>query len=136
MLNGAREMSEEERQYVEGLVMQSYGRFVGIVAKARKLDETKLREGVADGRILSGTDAHAAGLIDQLGYVEDAYTKAMELAGVTDAKVVQYKRQVTFGDLFSIFGEARTPEIKIDLLAEAPRLLPGRVYLMPAIFAP
>ncbi len=136
MLNGAREMSEEERAYVEGLVMQSYGRFVGIVARARKLDEAVLRTGVADGRILSGTDAKEAGLVDQLGYVEDAYTKAMELAGASNLRVVQYKRTVSFSDLFSLFGEARTPEIKIDLLPVTTKLQPGRAYLLPAIFAP
>ncbi|MEX1119681.1 MAG: signal peptide peptidase SppA, partial [Terrimicrobiaceae bacterium] len=51
MLNGARELTLEESEYVQGLVMQSYGRFVGIVAKARKIDEAKLRNGPADGRI-------------------------------------------------------------------------------------
>lgn len=135
MLNGAREMTEEEKQYVEGLVMQSYGRFLGIVAKSRKLDENVLRNGVADGRILSGVDAKQAGLVDQLGYVEDAYNKAMELAAVINAQVVEYHRSVTFADLFSIFGQSRTPEIKIDVLANVPELLPGRVYLLPATFA-
>jgi len=136
MLNGARELTPEESEYVQGLVMQSYGRFVGIVAKARKIDEMELRNGPADGRILSGTDAYAAGLIDQLGYVEDAYAKAMQLAGVEDAQVVRYKRKVSFSDIFSLFGEARTPEIKINLMEGMPKLLPGRVYLLPAIFTP
>ena len=81
MLSGAREMTPEEKAYVEGLVMQSYDRFVGIVAKSRNLDEQSLRGGVADGRILSGTDAYAANLVNQLGYVEDAFVKARELAG-------------------------------------------------------
>jgi protease-4 len=136
MLNGARELTPEESEYVQGLVMQSYGRFVGIVSKARKIDEAKLRNGPADGRILSGTDAHAAGLVDQLGYVEDAYAKAMQLAGVENAQVVRYNRTVSFSDLFSLFGEARTPEIKINLMEGMPKLLPGRVYLLPAIFTP
>ncbi len=57
LLNGAREMTPDEQEYVQSLVMQSYGKFVGIVAKARKLDEQTLRNGVADGRVLSGTDA-------------------------------------------------------------------------------
>jgi len=63
MLSGAREMTPEEKVYVEGLVMQSYDRFVGIVARSRNLDEQSLRGGVADGRILSGSDAYAANLV-------------------------------------------------------------------------
>ena len=43
MLSGAREMTPEEKAYVEGLVMQSYDRFVGIVARSRNLDEQSLR---------------------------------------------------------------------------------------------
>lgn len=136
MLNGSREMTEEERIYVEGLVMQSYDRFLGIVAKSRKLDAAALKAGPADGRILSGTDAFAEKLVDGLGYVEDAYEKARELGSAPDAQVVQYKRSISFSDLFWLFGEARSPEIKIDLLQGMFRLQPGRVYLLPAIFAP
>lgn len=136
ILNGAREMTEEERQYVQALVMQSYGRFVGIVAKARKLDEQKLRNGVADGRILSGIDAKEAGLVDELGYIENAYAKAGSLAGIEKPHVVRYKRMFNFSDLFSLLGEARPPKVEINMLAGIPRLLPGRVYLLPAIFVP
>jgi len=136
MLNGAREMTLEEQEYVQSLVMQSYGRFVGIVAKARKLDEQKLRSGVADGRILSGEDALAAKLVDKLGYVEDAYAKARELSKATGAQVIRYKRSVSFSDFFRVFGESRSPSIKIDILEKAQALEPGRVYLLPAIFAP
>ena len=135
MLNGAREMTAEEKAYVEGLVMQSYDRFVGIVAKARGLDEQSLRDGVADGRILSGTDAYAAKLVNQLGYVEDAFDKAAELAGTPGARVVRYKRAITLASLLRMFGEARAPSVKIDVLGKFPHLEPGRVYLLPSSFA-
>jgi protease IV len=138
MLNGAREMTPEERAYIEGLVMQTYGRFVGIVAKSRNLDEAALRNGVADGRILSGTDAYQAKLVDELGYIEDAYAKAGELGGASGASVVRYRRSFRFSNLFQIFGEssrAKT-EVKIDLLQGTPELKPGRVYLLPPFLAP
>ncbi len=106
MLNGAREMSDEEKAYVEGLVMQTYDRFLNIVAEARKQDPNVLRNGVADGRILSGTDALANKLVDQLGYVEDAYTKARELGGSPGAEVVRYKREISLARFFRMFGES------------------------------
>ncbi len=96
--------------------MQSYDRFVGIVARARRLDEQELRNGVADGRILSGTDAFAAKLVNQLGYIEDAYAKARELGGAPNAEVVRYKRIATFSSLLKMFGSAKAPEIKVDML--------------------
>jgi len=138
MLNGAREMTPEEKAYIEGLVMQSYGRFVGIVSKARGVDEQVLRSGVADGRILSGQDAYEAKLVDQLGYIEDAYTKAAELGKSPDAQIVRYKRTVTLGSFLRMFGEAsaKAPTVKVDLLQTMPHLQPGRVYLLPPFFAP
>jgi len=138
MLNGAREMSPEEKEYIQGLVMQSYSRFVGIVAKARNLDEQTLRNGVADGRILSGTDALAAKLVDQLGYIENAYAKAGELSHTTGAEVVRYKRVVSFAHFFRMFGEskAKAPEVKIAGLENLSRLEPGRMYLLPPFYAP
>ncbi len=136
MLNGAREMTPDEKAYVEGLVMQSYDRFVGIVAKARELDEQSLRNGVADGRILSGTDALEANLVNELGYIEDAYAKARDLGQAPGAQIVRYKHTVNFASLLRMFGETQTPSIKVDLLQGLPQLQPGRVYLLPPFFAP
>ena len=67
MLSGSRQMSEPEKEYVQAMIMQTYGKFVGIVAKERKLDEATLRTGLADGRVISGKDARDAKLINSLG---------------------------------------------------------------------
>lgn len=135
MLNGAREMTPEEQAYIQGLVMQSYDKFVGIVAKARGLDEQTLRNGIADGRIMSGTDALEAKLVNQLGYIEDAYAKAKELGKAQDAKVVRYKRVASFEKFFRMFGESKVPAIKVDVLEGMPKLEQGRVYLLPPFYA-
>jgi protease-4 len=137
MLNGARVMTPEEQAYVQGIVMQSYDRFVGIVARSRKLDEKSLREGVADGRILTGTDAFASKLVDELGYIEDAFDKAAELGGAPGAEVVRYERNYSFDRFFRMFGESRAAaKLEIDVFPRSVRLEPGRVYLLPAFFAP
>ena len=137
MLNGAREMTAEEKAYVEGLVMQSYDRFVGIVAKARSLDEQGLRDGVADGRIMSGTDAYAAKLVNQLGYVEDAFEKAAELAGSTRARESSATNAPSLWRACCECSARReAPSVKVDMLGKFPQLEPGRVYLLPSSFAP
>lgn len=137
MLNGAREMTPEEQAYIQGLVMQSYDRFVGIVAKARNLDEQSLRTGVADGRILSGTDALASKLVNQLGYIEDAFRKARELGKAPDATVVRYERTPSFARFFRMFGESsKAPSIKVNVFENLNQLEAGRVYLLPAFYAP
>lgn len=134
MLNGARPVTPEESEYVQGLVMQSYDRFLGIVAGSRELDAAELKDGVADGRILSGIDAQAAGLVDELGYVEDAYDKAMELGKVSDATVVRYEPRFSFGDFFRLFGESRAGGVRLELLPKLQGIEPGRLYLLPPTY--
>lgn len=137
MLSGSRPISPEELEYVQGLVMQTYGKFVGIVSRERKLDEATLRNGVADGRVISGKDAKENKLVDQLGTVEDAYAKAMELGGAQKAPVIRYEAAFALGRLFRILGQAEKASKVEVTLAESlkPKLEVGRLYFLPATFA-
>ena len=135
MLSGSRPISEEEAAYVQSLVMQSYERFLGIVAESRGKSAEMLRQGPADGRILSGVDALDAGLVDQVGYIEDAYAKAMELAGVTEAAVVRYNPAFHLSHFFRLFGESRAASVEVNLWPKPLALEPGRFYLLPPLFA-
>lgn len=136
MLSGARTLSDEEKQYVQGMVMQTYDKFVGIVASERKQDEQLLRNGVADGRVLSGKDAFENKLIDSLGEVEDAYAKAMELAGVPGAAVVRYDARFGLGKLFKLLGQRESAKVEVNLTSSvAPKLEAGRMYFLPSFYA-
>ncbi|HEX8295539.1 MAG TPA: signal peptide peptidase SppA [Chthoniobacteraceae bacterium] len=140
MLSGSRTMTEPEKAYVQEMVMQTYGKFVGIVAKERKLDETQLRNTVADGRVISGKDAQAANLVNSLGEIEDAYSKALELAQIKGATVVRYESAFKLGRLLKMLGNSEsrgktTVEVKLteSLL---PKLEAGRLYFLPSFYAP
>jgi protease-4 len=50
MLNGARPITPEERELVQNFIMNTYDKFLGIVAKERNLPADLLRNTVADGR--------------------------------------------------------------------------------------
>lgn len=136
-LNGARELTQEEKTYFQGLVMQTYERFLKIVSDARNLDPARLRDGVADGRVLSGKDAYAAKLVDQLGYVEDAYEKARALGNAPGAGVVRYERKRGLGRLLRFFEDSEKSDLRIDLnLAPGGvKLETGRLYLLPSFYA-
>jgi protease-4 len=141
-LNGARDLTEEEKAYFQGLVMQTYDRFLGIVATARHLDPALLRNGVADGRVLSGKDAFDAKLIDQLGYIEDSFDKAKALAkAAPGAAIVRYEKKRSLARLLRFFEESEKSELHLDLNlnggvgAGAVRLESGRLYLLPSFYA-
>jgi protease-4 len=138
MLSGARPMTADEEAYVQSLVMQTYGKFVGIVARERKLPEEELRNGIADGRVISGRDALNDKLIDGLGQIEDAYDKARELGDAPDAPVVRYEESFRLGKLLRMLtGRSEASEVHIELPgAIMPHLEAGRLYLLPSFFAP
>jgi protease-4 len=68
-----------------------YRQFVDVVAQGRKLSLQKTRE-VADGRIFTASQARDLGLVDQLGYLDDALELARVKAGLDDPKVITYHR--------------------------------------------
>lgn len=136
MLSGSRQITPEEKAYVEGMVQQVYERFLGIVAQMRNLPAEDLRKTVADGRILTGQDAKAAGLVDQLGYIEDAFDKARALAEAPDASVIRYEQGLNFQRLLRYFGAGAESRVQVQLDAMPKfRLQPGRVYLLPEFYA-
>lgn len=137
MLNGARPITPEEREYVQGFVMGTYDKFLGVVAKERNLPANALRDTIADGRILSGRDAHEHKLIDGLGQIEDAFTKAKELGRAADATVVKYGPPFAFSRLFRALGQTAGSRIELTLPKQLmPQLESGRAYFLPSYYAP
>ena len=137
MLNGARPISPEERAYVQGFVMSTYEKFLGIVAKERNLPADGLRTTIADGRILSGRDAHENKLIDGLGQIEDAFRKAKELSGAPDAAIVKYGPPFNISRIFRALGQGGPSKIEVSLPKQlVPQLESGRAYFLPSYYAP
>jgi protease-4 len=137
MLNGARPITPEEREYVQGFVMSTYEKFLGIVAKERNLPADMLRNTIADGRILSGKDARDHKLIDDLGQIEDAFRKARELGNASDAAVVKYGPPFALSRVFRALGETRSSKIELTLPGQLmPQLESGRAYFLPSYYAP
>ena len=137
ILNGARPMTPEERDLIQSFVMQTYDKFLGIVARERGLPADMLRNTIADGRILSGKDALNSKLIDGLGQIEDAYVKARELGNAPQATVIKYGPPFSLGRLFRAFGQTGESKIELQLPKQlVPQLESGRAYFLPSFYAP
>ena len=137
MLNGARPITPEERELVQSFVMKTYDKFLGIVAKERNLSADSLRNGLADGRILSGKDAFENKLIDGLGQIEDAFGKAKQLGGAPEATVVKYGPPFSLSRFFRAFGETEKTKLSLELPKQLlPQLESGRAYFLPSYYAP
>jgi protease-4 len=87
-----RAMTEEERTIFQGVIMAFYERFLTVVGEGRKhLTAEQIRK-LADGRIYTGEQAAALGLVDQVGYLEAAIDAAKREAGLKEARIVTYRR--------------------------------------------
>jgi protease-4 len=80
-----RELTEPEKNILQELIDVSYQQFVQTVADGRKLAVEAVRS-FADGRIFTGQQALALGVVDRLGTEEDARRWAAELAGLDPDK--------------------------------------------------
>ena len=84
-----RDMTEKENQLLQAFSDQIHQQFIAAVVEGRQLEPADV-EAVADGRIMSGEAAKAAGLVDHLGNLEDAVAAAGALAGIEGRIVKVY----------------------------------------------
>ena len=114
--NPGREMTPEERAILQGMVDGFYGQFVAVVAEGRHMPEDRVRA-LADGRVFTGTEAHKLGLVDEVGYLEDALQAAMDLACLKDAAVVAYDRGEGYrGSIYAASPKVPSQiNVKLDL---------------------
>lgn len=82
-----REFNEKDKAYFEQLGIDLYEQFVDQVASARKLPREKVLE-IADGRVLSGRQAHDVGLVDELGGMAEALTYLQKQADIGEYDIV------------------------------------------------
>ena len=86
-----REMRDDEREILQAIIQTIHAQFVTAIAEGRKMERAEV-ERAADGRIITGEDAHVQGLVDRLGNFQDAIEWAAELAGIEGAVVPVYAR--------------------------------------------
>jgi protease-4 len=86
-----RNLTAPEEERYKSYILDTYRIFIEKVAAGRGMEAEKV-EAVAQGRILSGTRALEAGLIDSIGSLSDALRLAQKLAGIPEDKAVLYRK--------------------------------------------
>lgn len=87
--SNSREMTEEERKILQDMVDLSYERFVKVVSEGRGISKEKAKR-LADGRIYDGGQAKANGLVDEIGYFENAVYRLQQDYNLDHAQVFYY----------------------------------------------
>ena len=116
LLNPFEEVNTNQVALLQEVVNGMQDRFAGLVVETRGLENRSL----LDGRIFLADDALQAGLIDGVGYLDQALTKLAELIKVDDLYVVRYEKK---RDVWDAFLGARVPSFSANSFIGGPRLL-------------
>ncbi|MEM7342763.1 MAG: signal peptide peptidase SppA, partial [Chloroflexota bacterium] len=121
--NPFREFTEEDRALWQAIIDEAYSGFVEIVANGRDMSEAEVRE-IADGRVCTGKQAQATGLVDNLGYLPDAIDRAAELGGIEDEdpRIIEYNTTPSFLETLSAGFKQPSP---VDELQQMMHYHPG-----------
>lgn len=93
--------TEEERAVMQGLIDASYARFLKVVEEGRHMKREQLLP-LADGRIFDGEQAKAVGLVDRIGYRDEALEALIADAKLNDPEI--YTMTANSSGLASLFS--------------------------------
>lgn len=103
----------EELKYIDDKIIKpAYERFLSVIVEGRQgsLTADQIRK-LADGSIFGAEEAKKEKLIDDVGYLDDAIALVKSMAGMVDARVVEYRKPMS---LFGILGVHKSDTLKID----------------------
>jgi protease-4 len=99
-----RPMTDAERQLLESFAAKIHRQFIHDVAQGRQMTVAQV-EALADGRIFTAEEVKDAGLIDQMGNLNDAIEWAGRLGGIQGKVEAVYARENKFAFLDYLIGQ-------------------------------
>lgn len=116
-------LTAEQAAILQSIADEAYDGFVQVIVDGRHLPEDEVRA-LADGRIYSGSQALALGLVDELGDLQDAIAKAAALGGIAgEPRIVEYEHVPGLRDFLAGFSASvskseaeRTMELVTSLM--------------------
>jgi len=125
LANPLKPLEPEDLAVLQNMVDEYYERFVDVVVRGRAaLSEEDVRR-LADGRVFTGEQAKENGLVDQLGYMDDAIAAAKELAQIDRARVVIYHRPYGYKPHAYAALSDRPPQVNLINISTEQLTLPS-----------
>lgn len=125
-------LSTKEMAIMQKMVERGYDLFTTRCADGRGMSQDDIKK-IGEGRVWLGKDAVEIGLVDELGNINDAVKKAVELAQLGEYELVAYpEKKDPFQEMLMML-EGSTPEEKLVMklrdFASQPRIM----ALMPEV---
>jgi len=133
-----RDMNEQDRAYIQGIIDGMFNRFVQTVSEGREISVEAVRS-FADGRVFSAEEAQRLGLVDGIASLEEVIRLAEKEAKIAEgkAKVVTYtpKRDLfdlltTFSGFPFMYNHLSLDRLTSPLQVGEPTLRPGEFYYL------
>lgn len=123
VMNG---MSAEERALMQTMVERGYDLFTSRCAEGRHVEQSYIKS-IGEGRVWLGNKGKEIGLVDELGNIDSAIAKAVELAGLESYQTVYYP-EVTdpFEQMMKMFDNTTEEErllLKLRQFCSQPRIM-------------
>lgn len=97
------DLTDEQYDILQSLVDEAYEQFTGIVSEGRGMDIATVKK-LADGRIYSALQAKDAGLVDEVGLLED-FKAAIQEENSWDTKIKYHEPKSVKNDIYSLLYE-------------------------------
>ena len=111
-------MNPEERALMQAMVERGYDLFTQRCADGRGVSQDSIKA-IGEGRVWLGKDAVKIGLVDELGNINSAINKAVELAQLGEYELVYYpEKKDPFQEILKLLDNSTPEEALIKSVRE------------------
>lgn len=119
-------MNQEEHALMQNMVERGYDLFTRRCAEGRHVSQDYIKS-IGEGRVWLGNKGKEIGIVDELGNIDNAIAKAVELAGLESYKLVYYpERTDPYEEILKMFDKTTDEEkllLKIREFCSKPRIM-------------
>jgi protease-4 len=125
-LSPFREMTERDKALWDNILNQSFELFLQVIDENRDTLDMPQTRALATGQIYTAQDAKKNGMIDEIGFEEDAIDALKQMTGVSTARVVAYPHSA--GVLDVLLGSAKASDPSAQWRALMEMTVPRALY--------
>ena len=125
-------MNNEERQLMQAMIERGYDLFTSRCAEGRHVSQDYIKS-IGEGRVWLGFKGKEIGIVDEIGNIDNAIAKAVELAGLENYRLTYYpEKKDPYEELLKLLDNTTEEEkllLKVREFVSKPRVM----ALMPEV---
>lgn len=125
-------MTSEEEAILQAMIERGYDLFTRRCAEGRHVEQSYIKS-IGEGRVWLGAKGKEIRIVDELGNIDDAIAKAVELAGLESYQLTYYPEKVDpLADILKAFDNTTDEEkliMKVREFCSQPRIMTRMDYV-------